>query len=144
MTLNSVVLPPPLGPIRPTIPLSATANVTLRNTDRPPKLWPMPSTSRMSPLLCMSGLLQLRLWPHAQQPIPQHLQPARKASRQEHHDADQRDAKQYLVKVAKTAEIFRQNGDEQRANNRPPGRARTAKHRNQQEAEGFVDVKALH
>src|SRR5688572_11826800 len=46
MQLNAVVLPAPLGPIRPTISYSSALNVTASRAWRPPKRMPRFSTSR--------------------------------------------------------------------------------------------------
>src|SRR5215831_221053 len=138
MMLNSVVLPEPLGPINPMRPRSGTAKLTLRSTERPPKLWPTASSRRMAASAVMRCCLA------GGGLAPQEVEPAHQPARKPHHHGDQRQAEQDLVKIAETAEVFGQERDEQRADDGAEHRAHPAEHRNQQEAERFIDRKTLH
>src|SRR5690606_26512056 len=108
--LKRVVLPAPLGPIRPRMSPWATRNDTASTAFRPPKRRLVPST------VSMSGMAASARLPHA---LPQRHQPARL----EQDDGDQDEAVGQLRDTGALAgqpvvEQFFQRDDEQGADQR--------------------------
>src|SRR5580698_7901959 len=92
--LNSVVLPEPLGPIRPTKPPSGTAMWTDFSTRKPAKLCPMSRISRISPAMQFAAALGA-------------IETADRADDALRHDDDhehQGKAKEDLVEIAQLAQ----------------------------------------
>src|SRR5271170_320502 len=101
MTLNSVVLPEPFGPIRPIMPLSGTGKVTLRSTARPPKLCPTSSSRRISVTAWLFGMVDTLGFGQLGR---DEAECAGKAAGQENDDTNQRKPEQDLMEVAETAQ----------------------------------------
>src|SRR5438067_4588227 len=105
MTLTSVVLPAPFGPIKPWIVPCSTSSDTSSTACTPPK-WRRTSTRRSS---TDSGSRPPR-WPHERKAAA-----ADDALRSENDDEDQKRAREDVDVVAGVREDVRQQRDDQRA-----------------------------
>src|SRR5438270_8278315 len=108
MTLTSVVLPAPFGPIKPWIVPCSTSSDTSSTACTPPK-WRRTSTRRSS---TDSGSRPPR-WPHERKAAA-----ADDALRSEDDDQDQKRAGEDVDVVAGVREYVRQQRDDQRADHR--------------------------
>src|SRR5215510_13208213 len=130
--LNSVLLPAPLGPTRPTSSPSPTVKVTWSSAVSPPNCLVMPCTSRTAVIRYPSSLdggdRRLGEAQPARRPRLAHArqldQPA--GQRQDHHQQHQR-VDQALV-VAGGEELLAQRGEQHRAGQRPPEAPQPANH----------------
>src|SRR5437879_6307887 len=138
MTLKSVVLPAPLGPMMPRISPGAARRLTSLTAVRPPKRLVTASSSSIAP--------------HRAQPLPD---PADQALGHEAHDHDEQaavddqvDADEPRLEVAeRRAQVGLERGDEERAHERADRGAEPADDAVQREAHREVDredVKRIH
>src|SRR5262249_7799814 len=130
--LNSVLLPAPLGPTRPTSSPSPTVKLTWSSAVRPPNCLVMPCTSRTAVIACPSSLgggdRRLGEAQPARRPRLAHPgqldQPTGQS--QDHHQQHQR-VDQALV-VAGSEELLAQRGEQDRAGQRSPEAPQPAHH----------------
>src|SRR6059058_1582300 len=130
--LTSVVLPAPLGPIRPKMVPSSISTDTLSTACTPPN-------ERLTLVSCSSALTRSPARPPARRDDGE-AAPADDALRPEDDDQDQDDAIDHVAIGGKLAHDFWQRGEEDRANDRADHVRGPANHGERQDLDGAGDA----
>src|SRR5215469_6705723 len=136
MTLNSVDLPAPLGPISPTISPALTSRLTSETATRPPKRLVRPRIESSGAALPADSATGGRSHERfARRAAPHHRFPrADDPLRFEEHDRDEQQAECEQIGVRELdGELLADEGVDHRTDERPPDRADPADDRHDDE-----------
>src|SRR5437879_2831524 len=140
MALNTVVLPAPFGPIRPTIWCGCTEKLRPLTAFKPPKTTLTLSTSSTVRLRRCFALAAPR--PAQVQRIAQ-LGAAEQAAGAENHQQDEQQRINYQAPRAEEAQHLRQERDTDRAQHAARQAAHPAQHNHQQHVHALEEAEVL-